>query len=165
MREQDRFPAEADVWLPLTQLGADDLASRGARRVWVVGRLRPGVSEKQAFNELHSIARRLEEATPDERILALVEVDDAGARLELASAGQASVTWLCRDAGEVGLPEAVARLTLPDGSGFVWAAGEYASIRQVRQTLIETHGLDRHRIKASSYWKQGEIASHETLSD
>lgn len=114
---------------------------------------------------LPAIARRLEEALPEECILALVEVEDGEAVLDLPTAAQASVTWLRRDAGQGGLPDAVGELILPEGDGYVWAAGEYASIRQVRQRLIEVHGLDRQRIRASSYWKQGEIASHEALDD
>jgi len=114
---------------------------------------------------LPAMARRLAEATPDECILVLVEVDSSDAVVDLPTAAQASVTWLRRDAGEGGLPEAVDGLILPEGHGFAWAAGEYASIRQVRHRLIEVHGLERQRIKASSYWKHGEVASHETLTD
>ncbi|ULU25793.1 siderophore-interacting protein [Dyella terrae] len=114
---------------------------------------------------LPAIARRLEEATPGECIIAIIEVEDGEAVLDIPTAAQASVTWLRRDADKGGLPGAVSDLILPEGHGFAWAAGEYASIRQVRQRLIEVHGLDRQRIKASSYWKQGEVASHETLSD
>ena len=114
---------------------------------------------------LPAIARRLEEATPGERILAVMEVDSADAIPEIATQARADLTWLRRDAGEGGLPEAVERLGLPGGEGFAWAAGEYAAIRRVRQRLIEVQGLDRQRIRASSYWKQGEVASHETLTD
>ncbi len=114
---------------------------------------------------LPAMARRLEEAAAGERIIALIEVESADARVEIATSAQASITWLCRQAGDAGLPEAVASLSLPEGEGIVWAAGEYARIRQVRQRLIDVHGLDRQRIKTSSYWKQGEVASHETLTD
>lgn len=114
---------------------------------------------------LPAIARRLEEAAAGECIIALVEVESADARFDIATAANASVTWLCREAGDAGLADAVAELILPEGDGFAWAAGEYAGIRQVRQRLIDVHGLDRQRIRASSYWKQGEVASHETLTD
>ena len=114
---------------------------------------------------LPAIARRLEEAAPDERLLVVIEVDSVEARFDIRTAANASVTWVYRENGRSVLPEAVAALRLPEGNGFAWAAGEYASIRQVRQRLIDVHGLDRQRIRASSYWKQGEVASHETLSD
>lgn len=114
---------------------------------------------------LPAIARRLEEADANERILVMVDIDTPDGRFELDSAAKVNVTWLCRAAGDPSLPDAVSALILPDGEGFVWAAGEYASIRQVRQRLIEVHGLDRQRIRAASYWKQGEVASHETLGD
>jgi NADPH-dependent ferric siderophore reductase len=114
---------------------------------------------------LPAIARRLEEATSDECLVVIVEVASSDAVFDMPTAAQVSVTWLRRDAGDGGLADAVNDLVLPEGAGFAWAAGEYASIRQVRQRLIEIHGLDRQRIRASSYWKQGEVASHETLTD
>lgn len=114
---------------------------------------------------LPAIARRLEEAAPGEHIVVVVEVESADARFEIATAAQAAVTWLCREQGDPTLPQAVAQLRLPGGVGFAWAAGEYSAMRQVRHQLIDVHGLDRRQIKASSYWKQGEIATHETLAD
>lgn len=114
---------------------------------------------------LPATARRLEEAGEGERIIALIAIEGPDARIEIDSAANASVTWLCRDAGDPSLADAVSQLILPEGEGFAWAAGEYASMRQVRQRLIEVHGLDRQRIRAASYWKQGEVASHETLAD
>lgn len=114
---------------------------------------------------LPAIARRLEEAVPGERIIALVDIESPDDRQEITTSAQAEVIWLCRAAGDPSLPDAVAHLTLPEGEGFAWAAGEYAHIRQLRQRLIEVHGLDRQRIKTSSYWKRGEVASHETLTD
>lgn len=114
---------------------------------------------------LPAIARRLEEAVPGERIIVLAEIDSEDGQFDIATTAQASVRWLCREAGDPSLADAVAALALPPGEGFVWAAGEYAGIRQVRQCLIDVHGVDRQRIKAASYWKRGEVASHETLTD
>jgi len=114
---------------------------------------------------LPAMARRLEEAGADECIIALIAIDSADARVDIRTAANASITWLCRASGDAALPDAVAELILPEGHGFAWAAGEYSSIRQVRQRLIDVHGLDRQRIRAASYWKQGEVASHETLTD
>ena len=114
---------------------------------------------------LPAMARRLEEAGAGECIIALIETGSADARIDIATAANASITWLCRESGDAALPDAVAELILPEGHGFAWAAGEYGSIRQVRQRLINVHGLDRQRIRAASYWKQGEAASHETLTD
>ncbi|MET3653232.1 siderophore-interacting protein [Dyella japonica] len=114
---------------------------------------------------LPAIARRLEEASADECIIAMIEIDSADARIDIRTVANASIAWLCREAGDAGLADAVGELILPEGEGFAWAAGEYAGIRQVRQRLIDVHGLDRQRIRAASYWKQGEVASHETLTD
>ncbi|CFL78376.1 iron utilization protein [Bordetella pertussis] len=53
-------------------------------------------------------------------------------------------------------------LRLPPGEGYAWAAAEAAVARAVRQALVDTHGLDKSRIRAASYWKRGEAAVHET---
>jgi len=63
----------ADVWLPLptgAALGLGvrsprDLAERGARLLWTVGRLRPGVTREQAQEHMAVVARQLHAAYPD----------------------------------------------------------------------------------------------------
>lgn len=92
---------------------------------------------------LPAIARRLEQAAPGERLLVLIELESADARIALPTQADAQVTWLCREAGDASLAEAVAKLTLPAGEGFAWAAAEYASVRPLRQHLIDTLGIDR----------------------
>jgi predicted permease len=62
-----------DVWLPLrtgAELGLGvrqpaDLAERGARVLWVMARLAPGVTREQAEERLRVVARRLHAAYPD----------------------------------------------------------------------------------------------------
>ena len=65
MGQGDQFPAGVDIWLPFSQWDASDLAHRQNRRVWVIGRLKPGVTESHALAELRSIQRRLDAAYPD----------------------------------------------------------------------------------------------------
>jgi len=64
MGEGDQYPQEADIWLPLSRLG-EALNRREAHRVWVIGRLKPGVSEKQSYAELNLIAGGLSKAYPE----------------------------------------------------------------------------------------------------
>ena len=64
-RKRDQFPEEADVWMPPSRLGKEDLISRGNRRLWVVGRLKPGVLEEQSLTQLQSIMGRLSESYPE----------------------------------------------------------------------------------------------------
>ncbi len=108
---------------------------------------------------LPAIARRLEELPSGAKAIVMVETGDAADQRPLASAAQVRVQWLVHQ-GRSGLVEATRALQLPPGEGFAWAAGESATITAVRQALIEELGLDKHQVKASAYWKQGEKAHH-----
>ena len=56
------FPAGSEVWASVRALGEGD--SRTAHNWWVVGRLRPGVTEAAARQEVSSIARRNKQQYP-----------------------------------------------------------------------------------------------------
>ncbi|HYL10545.1 MAG TPA: ABC transporter permease [Candidatus Acidoferrales bacterium] len=58
------FPQPAEVWLPLA-FQPKDKANRATRGVWVLGRLHPNISIKQAGSEMRTIETRLSEAYPD----------------------------------------------------------------------------------------------------
>src|SRR5262249_32130552 len=76
MGPQERFPEEADVWMPISRLDKGEMNSRGDRRLWVVGRLRPGVSETQSIAELQVIMRQLSEAYPAaDKVVSAVQVN------------------------------------------------------------------------------------------
>jgi len=53
-----------DFWVPL-DLSKEELAGRGNRSLMTIGRLKPGVTEKEARAEMDTISRRLEEGYPD----------------------------------------------------------------------------------------------------
>ena len=59
--------------------------------------------------------------------------------------------------------QAVAGLRLPAGEGFAWAGGEAASIAAARQALVNRHGLDKARVRASAYWKRGSVGHHAAI--
>jgi putative ABC transport system permease protein len=65
MGKTGQFPQGADIWLPLSQLGEGRLLQRRNRTVSVIGRLKSGVSEKQAFAELKAIQSRIAIAYPE----------------------------------------------------------------------------------------------------
>jgi predicted permease len=58
------YPADGDVWLPLSLLDAPTQASRVWHSVNVIGRLRPGVSLSQAQADMQAIAARISAAYP-----------------------------------------------------------------------------------------------------
>ncbi|MEP6914193.1 MAG: ABC transporter permease, partial [Acidobacteriota bacterium] len=63
MPEGNRFPNNADMWQAIVPDAA--IERRDARDFNLFGRLRPGVSLKQAQTEMTGIARRLEQQYPD----------------------------------------------------------------------------------------------------
>ena len=58
------YPADGDVWLPLSLLDSATQASRVWHSVDVLGRLRPGVTLSQATADMQTIAARLAAAYP-----------------------------------------------------------------------------------------------------
>jgi NADPH-dependent ferric siderophore reductase len=115
---------------------------------------------------LPAIARRLEELAGRSQVLALVEVDDAQSQIPLAQAQGIDVRWLHRNGpGACTLEHALRELVLPDGQGYAWAAGESSVMKSIHRHLTEERGMDKHRIRASSYWRRGAQAVHERLGD
>lgn len=118
---------------------------------------------------LPAIARRIEELPASARVIALIEVADAGAQIPLPVRDGLSVRWLHRDGAPAGDPvaleRAVRQVALPAGEGYVWAAAESAAAKAVRRVLVEERGIAKTRIRASSYWKRGASAVHETHDD
>lgn len=116
---------------------------------------------------LPAIARRLEEARPGARVLALIEVVDAHEQRHLPTAANATIRWLHRDGVPAGtstlLDQALADLALPPGDTHAWLAGEIETIRRLRTHLIERKGLPRDQIRAAGYWRLGEPGAHASL--
>ncbi|MBV7483698.1 siderophore-interacting protein [Bordetella sp. BOR01] len=118
---------------------------------------------------LPAIARRLEELPRGKRVLAVIETRHPAARIALPTQADLSLHWV-HDAAEPEdgppvLERVVRRLQLPDGEGYVWAAGESAAIRGIRQYLVQERGIDKSRIRAASYWRRGDAGAHEVFGD
>ncbi|MCO4877338.1 siderophore-interacting protein [Paraburkholderia caribensis] len=120
---------------------------------------------------LPAIGRRLAELPQGARVAAVIEVADPSARIEFDTRTDLYIEWRYRsdaahrDDRGAELLKAVRETFLPDGDGYVWAAGEAATMRAVRALLVNERGIDKSRIRASAYWKQGEQAVHENLDD
>lgn len=110
---------------------------------------------------LPAIARRLEELPAGAPAHVFVETTHEADRRELATAANARFTWLA--ASEDGLAEALRAFAKPTGEGFVWAAGEAASMRRVRAVLREVHDVTSSHSRVSAYWKRGVADHHEDL--
>ncbi|KNA31602.1 FAD-binding protein [Burkholderia pseudomallei] len=120
---------------------------------------------------LPAVARRLEELPAGTRVAAVLEVADPSAQIAFETDANLYVVWRHRGdaaSGERGasrLVDALRELPLPAGEGYVWAAGEAAAMRGVREHLCRERGVAKSRIRASAYWKHGAIAVHESLED
>ncbi|MBO9357231.1 siderophore-interacting protein [Bordetella petrii] len=118
---------------------------------------------------LPAIARRLEELPRGKRVLAVVQTHHPDARIALPTRADLSLQWVHEaaepDDGPSVLERVVRRLQLPEGDGYVWAAGESAAIRGIRQHLVQERGIDKSRIRAASYWRRGGTDAHEVFGD
>ena len=74
------------------------------------------------------------------------------------SAAELNLQWV------TSLAEAVDALQLPEGDGFVWAAGESRVMADLRKRILAKPGANPKRMRIASYWKQGEAGHHEELS-
>lgn len=118
---------------------------------------------------LPAIARRLEELPRGKRVLAVIQTRHPGARVPLPTQADLSLQWVYGNAepadGPPVLERVVRRLQLPEGEGYVWAAGESVAIRGIRQYLVQERGIDKSRIRAASYWRRGAAGAHEVFGD
>lgn len=44
---------------------------------------------------------------------------------------------------------------LEDNYFYAWLAGESATVKTMRRTLVSDHGLDRRKVAFMGYWRQG----------
>jgi len=112
---------------------------------------------------LPAMGRRLEELPQGAQAIVIAKTRDAASRMDFQARCNVRIQWLTDSdagAGDGALEQAVRELALPEGEGYVWAAGEYTSIQRVREHLVKERGLDKGRIRASSYWRREAAASH-----
>ena len=112
-----------------------------------------------------AISRRLEELPSTTKAIVVVQTATDGARQVLTSQCELEQHWVREQApqssGMSALEAAVRTLTLPEGEGYAWAAGEYNDIKAIREYLAEGLGIGKKRIRAASYWRKSASATHE----
>lgn len=117
---------------------------------------------------LPAIARRVEELPAGTRVATLIEVADPFARIEFDAHADLYAQWRYRNESDHpggALLLALRETYMPEGDGYVWAAGEATLMRAVRQLLTAERGIDKRRIRASAYWKRGEQGVHGSIED
>ncbi|MDR5760727.1 siderophore-interacting protein [Caballeronia sp. LZ035] len=117
---------------------------------------------------LPAIARRVEELPAGTRVATLIEVAEPAARIEFDTRADLYAQWRYRNESDHpggALLLALRETYMPEGEGYVWAAGEATLMRAVRQLLTNERGIDKRRIRASAYWKRGEQGVHGSIED
>jgi len=115
------------------------------------------VGDETAFP---AVARRLEELPSGARAIVILQAGDAADRRTFRTSADAQVTWVTTEAQ---LIDAVRALSLPDGEGYAWCAGEAAAMAALRRELVEVKGHPGEAIRAAAYWKRGARGHHENL--
>lgn len=109
---------------------------------------------------LPGIARCLEVLGPDDRGVALIEVDGPDDVLPLTAPEGVTVRWLYREGAAAGttglLAEALSQVHWPaDRSACAfWCGAEYAAFRDMRRQMRDL-GLPGDRIVAFAHWRRG----------
>ncbi|WP_432151946.1 siderophore-interacting protein [Streptomyces sp. bgisy029] len=86
---------------------------------------------------------------------AWLEVPKTEDRQALNTAAKARISWLVRSEGSPPAVEAVRAAELPEGTPYVWIAGESSEVRALRRHLVQERGFDRKRVTFVGYWRRG----------
>lgn len=146
----------AGPWARAAKPG-DRIAIKGPGGTWQPSADTPNVLLIGDESAVPAIARALEYASADSRVLVFCESSDAEAEVELPEHPRAEVQWVHRPAGTIhgtALAEAVLAADLPaDADAFVH--GNALMIKELRRHLFVDLGLDKKRTSISGYWRTG----------
>ncbi|MET7367913.1 siderophore-interacting protein [Streptomyces sp. NPDC005566] len=84
-----------------------------------------------------------------------LEIPCAQDRQALRTAADARISWLVRAEGAPSAVEAVRAAELPEGTPYVWIAGESSGVRALRRHLVQERQFDRKRVTFVGYWRRG----------
>jgi len=111
---------------------------------------------------LPAVRRRLAEMPAGTPVQLLLQVADEADRPPLNTAAALDTTWVADDEAFV---EALRRMPLPPGEGYVWCAGEAAVMARARGVLLGERQLPREAMRVAAYWKRGATGHHQDLTD
>lgn len=103
-----------------------------------------------------AIERRLAELPAGVKAVVRVVAKPADRR-DWRSAAELDLQWVDS------LTEAAQAMEVPEGEGFIWAAGEHRVMAELRKLILAKPGANPRRMRIASYWKQGEVGHHEEL--
>jgi NADPH-dependent ferric siderophore reductase len=107
---------------------------------------------------LPAIHRRLEELPEGTQALVFVHVPQPEDQREIQSQATIQMQWLTTTDA---LVQAVGHVQFPHGEGFIWCAGEAATMAQVREALLIKRNFPRDATRIATYWKAGAADYHE----
>lgn len=99
-------------------------------------------------------AVRIAEQSAGVRTRLVVEIADDSHRIEIAARPDLEVTWVAggNGHGPSRLEEIVQAMPRPQGTGYIWAAGESRALRGVRRHLRRELELPASAYKSIGYW-------------
>jgi NADPH-dependent ferric siderophore reductase len=112
---------------------------------------------------LPAVGRVLEELPAGFRAIVHVEVPSDADRHDVETAADASIVWHYSHGlkperpGYTELPRIAREITeLPEGSGYIYIAGEAKAVSESRKHFRDVLGFDKNRIDAIGYWIEGQ---------
>lgn len=115
-----------------------------------------------------AIVRRVNELPESARILLIVETESKETEVPFDHIGKnhLSVTWAHKKDNTASSPllDAVQSVQFPtEGVGYVWAACEAESAKQIRDHIKANNIVPPKNMRISAYWKKGTANTHDTL--
>jgi len=118
---------------------------------------------------LPAIGRRLEELRANVPAIVIATVAGVEEEQGFETATVLETRWIHRPLTNASDPapllDAVKALSLPEGDGYIWIAGENDTVKLLRKHLVEERGHNRAWIKAAGYWRKGSAGFHENHNE
>ena len=109
---------------------------------------------------LPAISRRIEELATDAQIMVIAKINSQEDIRLFDGKTNLSVLWVY---DYPSLINEVKEMILPEGEGYIWSAGEAATMATIKRYLVGEKDVDPKKLSVASYWKQGESDFHERL--
>ncbi|MFP3905898.1 MAG: siderophore-interacting protein [Acidimicrobiales bacterium] len=101
----------------------------------------------------------LDHLPADRPVIALAQVADADEIRPVTPRPHLDLRWFCPLDPGPSLAEALASLTLPEGTGYAWGGGERGWIQLLDRILADDHGLAASQRSLTGYWRHGVATS------